>query len=96
MEENKPLVTETEYPESDTDIISGDGHRSSTHQTRTLTPPKRSLILRSLMQEKAQRIATPIRKRTERKRIQPQRLSQIQPMIRQLLSQHYLCLPMLL
>lgn len=25
MEENKPLVTETEYPESDTDIISGDG-----------------------------------------------------------------------
>lgn len=25
MEENKPLVTETEIPESDTDIISGDG-----------------------------------------------------------------------
>lgn len=25
MEENKPLVTETEYPDSDTDIISGDG-----------------------------------------------------------------------
>lgn len=25
MEENKPLVTETEFPESDTDIISGDG-----------------------------------------------------------------------
>nr|DAH34080.1 MAG TPA: hypothetical protein [Caudoviricetes sp.] len=25
MEENKPLVTETEYPYSDTDIISGDG-----------------------------------------------------------------------
>ena len=25
MEENKPLVTETEYPDSDTDIINGDG-----------------------------------------------------------------------
>ena len=25
MEENKPLVTETEYPYSDTDIINGDG-----------------------------------------------------------------------